>query len=951
METRLEGGASFAFRNETFVGSCTSIVSPFGRLFHRLESRVLFPLRLQLAHEMLSPGSEALHPFPGSEVKEKDAGFPEKLARALEIGEGEEPENRKKPEDEQRGRAAEEVGGGPPHESIGDGEGYEGAEELEGRAFDRFRGACLGDPARDGVGQIVEDGADEERHETQDGENEPGKEIADYRSDAIDAVEVAVGQFENFKSAAIRENLPSEPRVVERAPVAVVGHGTDESAIDFESFRDSRSREEGTQGREKLLVFLMGHVERQSSKLVLELGGERSNRVRLPSLAPGLEMSSGVDGCAERDERIASEPLAIRKSDPDGQDAGAELESMLGFRFEHDARTAGLEGKDEITLVAHSLGKDGDGAALGEQRVARGKRGEIPRRGGRGWGLVPLPVDGKHARGGEKPRENGISKERRLGEEMERPPRRGTEEKDVEHHVRVIRREHHRPLVGDAVGMLDDELAVKEVRQPSGERPQESIEKRGPHGFSMGHFGPAVEWFAAGGADGLEHAGFMRIFILGAGEVGYHIASSLSLEGHDLVVIEADAERAQRVQSTLDVMSVAGDGCEPDLLLKYGVKNADLFFSVSDSDTVNLLAALTARRLGAKRCIARLGNPAYGENQLILDDPYITPLYPERLVAEEILGLTRVAGVSKAHFFEDGKLLLLRTRPSRKADVFNRPLRDLKGPEGWILVGVEKGMKLSIPRGDTVLRPGQRVYAVGRTESATEFLKAVGVESPPVKKVVIAGAGHVGSWLARKLVEDHVQVTVIQRHPGRALALATDVPGALVLQGDALDVSVLNEAGAGDADYFVAATQEDETNVISSYLAREAGARNVVSLYHRPEFVNVLRAARVDIGLSPRIITAGTILRMVHRREILSLDLVASGDAEVVEFQVPDASRVLKKPLRELKIPKGAIVGAVIRGEERYVPGGDFVFQVGDRALVFSLTEALPRLEKMFRAR
>lgn len=443
----------------------------------------------------------------------------------------------------------------------------------------------------------------------------------------------------------------------------------------------------------------------------------------------------------------------------------------------------------------------------------------------------------------------------------------------------------------------------------------------------------------------------MRIFILGAGEVGYHIASSLALEGHDLVVIEANPEQSQRVQTTLDVMAVNGDGCQPDLLVKYGVAQADLFFSVSDSDAVNLLAALTARRLGAKKCIARIGNPEHGDNPLLLDDPDIIPLYPERLVAEEILGVTRVAGVSKAHFFEHGKLLLLRARPSRRANIYDRPLRDLEGPEGWILVGVESGMKLTIPRGDTVLRPGQRVYAVGRTETASEFLKAIGVEAPPVKKVVIAGAGHVGSWLAKKLVEHHIQVVVIQRHAGKALALATEVPGALVLQGDAMDTTILKEAGAGDADYFVAATQDDETNVISSYLAREAGARAVVSLYHRPEFVNVLRAARVDIGLSPRLITAGTILRMVHRREILSLDLVASGDAEVVEFQVPNASRALRKPLRDLRMPKGSIVGAVIRGEDSYVPGGDFAFQVGDRALVFSLTEALPALEKLFRAR
>lgn len=443
----------------------------------------------------------------------------------------------------------------------------------------------------------------------------------------------------------------------------------------------------------------------------------------------------------------------------------------------------------------------------------------------------------------------------------------------------------------------------------------------------------------------------MRIFILGAGEVGFHIATSLVHEGHDLVVIEEDPDQWQRVQSGLDVMAVQGDGCQSELLGRYGVQNADLFFSVTDSDAVNLLSALTARKMGARKCVARIGNPEHGDNPLLLEDSNILPLYPERLVAEEILGITRLPGVSKAHFFEDGKLLLLRARPTRRADIYNRPLKELSGPEGWVLVGVEKGMMLSIPRGDTVLRPGQRVYAVGRSETAQEFLKAVGIEVPPTRKVIIAGAGHVGSWLAKKLVEDGVAVTVIQRDPKRALALATEVPGALVLQGDATDPTLLKEAGAPDADYYVAATQDDETNVISSYLAREAGARTVVSLYQRPEFVNVLRAARVDIGLSPRLITAGTILRMVHRREILSLDLVASGNAEVAEFQIPENSRVLKGPLRKLKLPKGCIVGAVIRGEERYVPTGDFAFQVGDRALVFSLTEDLSRLERLFRAR
>ena len=164
----------------------------------------------------------------------------------------------------------------------------------------------------------------------------------------------------------------------------------------------------------------------------------------------------------------------------------------------------------------------------------------------------------------------------------------------------------------------------------------------------------------------------MRIFIVGAGEVGFHIATSLAREGHDLVVIEADAAQAQKVQAELDVMAIQGDGCQPSLLKEHGIEQADLFFSVSDADAVNLLAALTARGLGAKQCVARLGNPQYGENPLLLADENIIPLHPERLVAEEILGLTRIPGVSKAHFFADGSFSYFgrdrRAMPTSMAD-------------------------------------------------------------------------------------------------------------------------------------------------------------------------------------------------------------------------------------------------------------------------------------------
>jgi trk system potassium uptake protein TrkA len=290
-------------------------------------------------------------------------------------------------------------------------------------------------------------------------------------------------------------------------------------------------------------------------------------------------------------------------------------------------------------------------------------------------------------------------------------------------------------------------------------------------------------------------------------------------------------------------------------------------------------------------------------------------------------------------------------RPSLSQDIYGRPLRDLRGPEGWILAGILRGAEIVVPRGDTVLWPGQAVYGVGRAETVTEFLSSLGVNGRPTRRVVIVGAGHVGSWLARLLVKAKIEVTVIQRGHQRAFDLASEVPEALVLQGDATEPAMLREAGIEEADYFVATTQDDEANVISSFLARELGARAVVALYQRAEFLNVLRAARVDLPLSPRLVTAGTILRMVHRREILSLDLVESGEAEVVEFQVPAKARVLRAPLQDLRFPHGAIVGAVVRGEDIFVPGGRFTFREGDRVLVFTLAATLPELERLFRGR
>jgi len=443
----------------------------------------------------------------------------------------------------------------------------------------------------------------------------------------------------------------------------------------------------------------------------------------------------------------------------------------------------------------------------------------------------------------------------------------------------------------------------------------------------------------------------MRIIIVGAGEVGVHIASSLVREGHNLVVIERDAKKVAHLQRTMDVLAVTGDGCNPKLLKEHGVAGADLFFAVSNRDAVNLLASLTARSLGAGRCVVRVGDPRLGNSPLLKKDKEIVQLYPEQLVADEIFNLTRVPGANKARFFGDGRLVLLQARPSMDADIYGRPLKDLHGPANWILTGIHRAAGTVIPRGDTILRPGDLLYSVGPTDGIPDYLASIGVVSQRTQRVVIAGAGQVGEQLAKLLIKEKTEVVVIQRGVDRAFGFAAAVPEALVLRGDATDTAILREGGIENADYFVATTQNDEANLLSSLLARELGARAVVALYNRPEFLNLMHAVRIDIPLSPRLMIAGTILRMVHRREIVSLDLVEGGDAEVVEFKVPAKARVLKRKLDRLNFPRTAIVGAVLRGAEIFVPGGGFQFQEEDLALVFTLSEALPELERMFRGR
>ena len=302
----------------------------------------------------------------------------------------------------------------------------------------------------------------------------------------------------------------------------------------------------------------------------------------------------------------------------------------------------------------------------------------------------------------------------------------------------------------------------------------------------------------------------MKILIVGAGEVGKHIAARLVREGHDLVVIDRDPDRISKIND-LDLLGHEHDGCNPEALAELGIAKAGLLFAVSNDDTTNILAAITARALGVQRCVVRVSARHHYSNPLLADEN-ITLIDPEELVAQEIKGMMRVPGAVRARFFKQDRLVLLHLLlGEQSADLCGRALRDLDWPGDWKLVALRRGTRIEIPTGDTQLEPGCRLYVVGRSDRIDEILAYSRVESRRAQRVVIAGGGQVGQRLAGLLDDMDIDVTVLQRSRERAELLAGALPRASVLCGDMTDPELLAEAGVGEADYFVAATGDDQT--------------------------------------------------------------------------------------------------------------------------------------------
>jgi trk system potassium uptake protein len=446
----------------------------------------------------------------------------------------------------------------------------------------------------------------------------------------------------------------------------------------------------------------------------------------------------------------------------------------------------------------------------------------------------------------------------------------------------------------------------------------------------------------------------MRTIVIGAGEVGYHIAERLSREGHNVVVIEQDSGTRARVQDELDVMTVEGSGSSPRVLEEAGVREAGLLIAVADIDEVNVVACLLAKEYGVATRIARVRDPDFSESEFLDRGKRLgidLLINPNIVVAEEILDLIKTPAAAEVGKFAEGRVLMLGIQVPSGAPILDRPLHHLRSFHAttpFLIVAVLREGTFILPDGETVLREGDHIYFVSKRESVNPILTLLGKHESIVERVMVVGGGRMGLRIAQLLESERYAVKLIERRQERCEELSRLLTDTLILHGDGTDARTLVEEGIAEMDAVVAVTDDEATNILAALLAKEQGAKKVMALIKRPQLLHLLPHLGIDAAISPRTLAAGVILKYVRKGKVLSIFEMPESDAETLEMVVAPRSRVAGKAIRDAGLPSGAIVGAVVHRGEIAIPRGDTVFRPDDHVVIFALPSAIPDLEKHF---
>lgn len=445
----------------------------------------------------------------------------------------------------------------------------------------------------------------------------------------------------------------------------------------------------------------------------------------------------------------------------------------------------------------------------------------------------------------------------------------------------------------------------------------------------------------------------MRIVIIGAGEVGYFLAQRLSLEKHDLVIIDRDPVKCAHAQETLDVSVVEGDASSQSVLKEANLESADMLIAASGVDEINLIACLIASKLGVKKKIARVRNPDYYEKNSVLKPQDLGVdlfIHPEEEVIEEITRLLLRASASEVVEFEEGKIVVVGLKLDAQCPNLNKPLKEI-GREGARdnirVVAMLKGDKTIIPTGEDFFSKNDQIFVVAKRESLPYVLSLAGKSDQRLERIMILGGGKIGRGLATKL-EERIEVILVESNKEKSIKIASQLRRTTVYQADGTEIDTLAREGLLNMDAFIAVTGDDEDNILSCLLAKHLGIHKTIALVNKPTYLPLLPVIGIDATVNVRLSTATAILRFIRRGAILSAAIFHGIEAEALEFEITKSNRLTEKLIKDLSLPKGALIAAVVRKGEAFIPHGKSQLAIGDKVIVFALPKAIPAIEKRF---
>ena len=444
----------------------------------------------------------------------------------------------------------------------------------------------------------------------------------------------------------------------------------------------------------------------------------------------------------------------------------------------------------------------------------------------------------------------------------------------------------------------------------------------------------------------------MKIIIAGAGEVGFHIAQRLSEENHDVALIDKDANQIKRVGENLDVQTFFGSCTSPRILKDAGIHDADLLVAATDSDETNLVACLMAKTLNTYLIkVARVRNEEYfQEGELFSRDLLGIDhvINPQSEMVNTIQSIMETPGASEVIDFVGGRVKLIGFLVTGASPLVDRKLLSFGELRGNVLVGaIVRGEQVVIPRGEDIIRSGDLVYVVVNTSELDEALKFLGIRQEASRRVIIVGGGQTGTTLAKKMDRAKINVKIIEEDSARCAGLSEMLDHVIVINRDGTDKDLLEEENIRDVDFLVAVTGDEASNILMSLLAKGLGARRTVTRISRLTYLPLMSAIGIDAVVSARLSAAKAILQHIRPGKIISVVPLKGEHAEAIEAEALETSDIVNTPLSKVKMPRGAIVGAIVRGDDIIIPRGDSIIKPKDHLIIFALQEVIPKLEKL----